>query len=88
MSNIRRHKSSKCYYCTHPNATQNRPSGKGHLIYSIVDRYYNYYKSRIENLNTSSKRKYKPFSLSREEFSSLVIKPCYYCGSEPTIDNV
>lgn len=75
-------------YCTHPNATQNRPSGKGQLVYSITDRYYNYYKSKIEDQNKSAKRKYKAFELTLEEFSDLVTKPCYYCGSESTSDNV
>mgnify|MGYP006994749386 CR=1 FL=1 len=77
IGNIKRHKTTKCYYCTHPNATQNRPSGKGQLVYSITDRYYNYYKSKIEDQNKSAKRKYKAFELTLEEFSDLVTKPCY-----------
>lgn len=88
IGNIKRHKIAKCYYCTHPHATQNRPSGKGQLVYSVTDRYYNYYKSKIEDQNKSAKRKYKAFELTLEEFSDLVTKPCYYCGSEPTSDNV
>ena len=84
---MNRHKSEKCYYCTHPNATTNRPSGKGKLVYSIEERLYNYYKSRILKHNESSKRKFKEFKLSLEEFTRLVKSNCYYCNSEPTEDN-
>lgn len=44
---------------------------------SINERNYNSYKHKIE-----SQTKHE-FNLSFEEFDSLVIKDCYYCGSNP-----
>ena len=64
-----------------------RGEGRINTDFGIKD-YYNYYKSKIEDQNKSAKRKYKAFELTLEEFSDLVTKPCYYCGSEPTSDNV
>lgn len=86
ISNIKRHKGETCYYCLHPNALRNSPGGKGILSGPIEERFYNYYKSRIESDNLKGK-KFKEWNLSLEEFTGLVRGNCVYCGCAPRVEN-
>ena len=86
ISNMKKHKSSSCFYCLHPNAIRNHSGGKGIVSGPIEERFYNYYKARIESDNSKGK-KYKEWNLSLEEFISLVRGNCVYCGDTPRVDN-
>lgn len=44
----------------------------------LRNRYYSEYK------DNAKKRNY-PFNISFEEFNTMIIQDCYYCGSEPSI---
>ena len=54
---------------------------------SFDERFYNYYKSRIDGWNKSPNRKYKEWKLSIEDVSKLIHSNCYYCGAEPSENN-
>lgn len=88
IPNIKRHKKETCLYCEHPNAVRNYNGGGGIVKYTLDERYYNYYKERINFNNTNTKRKFKLWELSLEEFTKIIHSDCFYCGGKPSKDNV
>lgn len=86
IGNILKHKSDKCYYCDNPN--KKRRSRKHFEKMEIDERIYTYYKGKIESDNRLGRKKYKEFNLTLSEFTNLIHSNCYYCGSEPTDDNL
>lgn len=88
IPNMKRHKKDTCLYCKYPNAVRNYNGGGGTVKYSLDERYYNYYKSRIESQNVNTNRKYKSWELSLDDFSKLIHSKCFYCGEEPSSDNI
>lgn len=91
ISNMKKHIKDTCYFCDNPSAERNPKSSggrKGTNLLPINERIYNYYSSRILQQNKKESRKYKEWSLTLSEFSELIHKPCHYCGSVPSSNNM
>ena len=85
IPNIKKHKSENCYYCDNPNRKSRAQTGVRYE--TLEERYYNYYKKHVESANNRGE-KFKEFELSLKEFESLIKGNCYYCGAEPSKDNI
>lgn len=65
MSNMKVHKKETCTYCKYPDySPATHKGGGGSVKLSFDERFYNYYKSRIDGWNKSPNRKYKEWKLS------------------------
>lgn len=85
ISNMKKHKTDKCFYCDNPNYIVNpKRVGKVHMS-NIEDRMYSYYKGHVLSHNKTGK--FKEFLLTQQEYSNLIHQNCYYCGQEPSADN-
>lgn len=88
MSNMKVHKKETCTYCNYPNYSPTTHKGGGGSVKLAFDeRFYNYYKSRVDGWNKSPNRKFKEWKLSIEDVSKLIHDNCYYCGAEPSANN-
>lgn len=88
VPNMKKRVKDECIYCFDENYVRNYNGGGGVVKYTIDERAFVNYKSKITTNNKNLNKKHKEFDLSLEEYSFLIHQPCFYCGDLPTEDNV